>query len=75
MQGSSSLKLVLPALCPELSYKQMEISDGKAASNTFLDLYYCRDGELKARTRQHLLDYCNLDTLDIVKILEVLKGV
>ena len=75
MQESSSLKMVLPALCPEFSYKEMEISDGKAASNAFLDLYYCQDEEHKTRTRQHLLDYCNLDTLDMVKILEVLKGV
>ncbi len=75
MQGSSSLKMVLPALCPELSYKQMEIGDGQAASNAFLELYYCRDEELKARTRQNLIDYCNLDTLAMAKILEVLKGV
>ena len=75
MQGSSSLKMVLPALCPELSYQQMEIGDGQAASNAFLDLYYCKDEEYKIRTRQHLLNYCNLDTLAMAKILEALKGV
>ena len=63
------------ALYPELSYKEMEIGDGQAASNAFQYLYYCRDEELKARTRQQLLDYFNLDTLAMAKILEVLKGV
>lgn len=72
MEGSSSIKKVLPALCPECSYDTLAIADGMAASNAFLDLYYCDDAATVQQTRQHLLDYCHLDTLAMVKILEVL---
>jgi len=73
MEGSSSIKKVLPALCPELSYNDLEISEGMTASNSFLDLYYCTDAETIAKTRNDLLEYCHLDTLAMVKILEILK--
>ena len=75
MEGSSSIKKVLPALCPELSYEELEIRDGMTASNTFLDMYYCDDRERVSQTREHLLTYCHLDTLAMVKIFEVLKKV
>jgi hypothetical protein len=75
MEGSSSIKKVLPALCPELSYTELEIGNGMAASNAFLDLYYCEDENLKEKTRENLLKYCHLDTLAMVKILEVLQKV
>ena len=35
MQGSYSIKKVLPALVPELSYKDLNIQEGGTASNTF----------------------------------------
>jgi hypothetical protein len=72
MEGSSSIKKVLPALCPEFSYDELEIGDGMAASNAFLDLFYCDDTTTIQQTRQHLLDYCHLDTMAMAKILEVL---
>ena len=75
MEGSSSIKKVLPALCPELSYNDLEIGEGRAASNLFLDLYYCTDEETIAKTRKNLLEYCHLDTLAMVKIFEILKKV
>ncbi len=73
MLGSSSIKKVLPALCPQLSYSDLDIGDGMTASNSFLDLYDCNDQEHIEETRKSLLDYCHLDTLAMVKILEVLK--
>ncbi len=72
MEGSSSIKKVLPALCPDFSYEDLEIGEGMAASNAFLDLYYCEDPETMEHTRKNLQDYCHLDTLAMVKILEVL---
>jgi hypothetical protein len=72
MEGSSSIKKVLPALCPGFSYDDLEIGDGMAASNAFLDLYYCNDAATISQTRKNLLDYCHMDTLAMVKILEVL---
>jgi hypothetical protein len=73
MHGSSSIKKVLPALCPQFSYSDLEIGDGMTASNSFLDLYYCTDKEKIASVRKNLLEYCHLDTLAMVKILDVLQ--
>jgi hypothetical protein len=75
MGNSSSIKKVLPALHPEFSYADLEISDGMAASFAFLDLYSCNDEEIISQTRENLLKYCHLDTLAMVKIFEVLEGV
>ncbi len=73
MNGSSSIKKVLPALCPDLSYDNLEIGEGMAASYAFLDLYSCTDQEQIAHTRENLLQYCHLDTYAMVKILDVLQ--
>jgi hypothetical protein len=70
-----SIKVVLPILCPEISYYDLEISNGMDASNSFLELYYCNDENYIAKTRENLLKYCHLDTLAMVKILEVLQRV
>jgi hypothetical protein len=72
MQGRSSIKKVLPALVPQLSYRDLEIQEGGTASATFSAMHKGKyAGDYKA-TRQHLLDYCQLDTLAMVKLLEVL---
>ena len=75
MQNSYSIKKVLPALCPELSYKSLVINNGLVASNTFLDLYYFKDKDYINETRKNLLKYCHLDTLAMVKVMEVLDQV
>jgi hypothetical protein len=73
--GSNSLKAVLPALVPRLSYSRLAIQDGGAASDTFLRLLL-RDPQLDpAIARKDLLDYCHLDTLAMVEVLAVLRGV
>ena len=38
MRGSYSIKAVLPALVPELSYNDLDIKEGSTASNTFLSM-------------------------------------
>ncbi|MBP7101882.1 MAG: DUF2779 domain-containing protein [Bacteroidales bacterium] len=75
MQSLYSIKVVLPILCPELSYHSLEISDGMSASNAFLELYYTNDKEHILKVRDELLKYCHLDTLAMVKIWDVLKTV
>lgn len=75
MKGSYSIKYVLPALVPELSYQDLSIKEGGIASNTFSQLMlgkFCGDVE---QARKDLLAYCQLDTWAMVKILEVLKRV
>jgi predicted RecB family nuclease len=75
MGGSYSIKSVLPALAPEMSYDGMEIADGGAASRAYESLHYDQDPARVAQLRAALLDYCRLDTLAMVKVLEVLEGV
>ncbi len=73
MKGSYSLKNVLPCLLPDMTYSNLEIQDGGMAMNAYQNLMEIRDMEEAAKLRQAMLDYCRLDTLAMVKILEKLK--
>lgn len=72
MQGRYTIKLVLPALVPELSYDALEIGNGTDASAAFFNLREETDAEKIKATREALLAYCGLDTLAMVRILEKL---
>jgi hypothetical protein len=72
MNGSYSLKAVLPALVPDLSYSDLEIQEGGSASLAYESLYDDADPESIAKKRENLLNYCQLDTLSMVRILELL---
>ncbi len=73
MRGSYSIKRVLPALVPELSYDSLAIGDGTAAALAYLGLLEERDPARRAEVRRQLLDYCRLDTYAMVQIFEVLR--
>lgn len=73
MRGNYSIKAVLPALVPELSYNDLVIQEGGTASNTFLSMINNKYDCDVEKTRLHLLKYCELDTLAIVKILDFLQ--
>lgn len=75
MKGRYSIKLVLPALVPELSYDGLIIGNGTDASKAFYNLKHVEDELEKQETRAALLEYCKLDTLAMVKILEKLKSI
>jgi len=75
--GSFSIKSVLPALCG-IAYKDtVEIADGGEASAELARLLFY-SGTLspaeRAALEKRLLEYCKLDTLAMVKLLERLKG-
>jgi hypothetical protein len=76
MQGSYSVKYVLPALFPDdpsLNYKNLEdIHNGGDASAAFSAMQNMPPDELQ-RCRNNLLKYCGLDTYAMVKIWEKLK--
>ena len=75
MRGSHSIKSVLPALVPELSYNNLEIKDGGTASNTFLSMVNeTFEGNVE-ETRRQLLEYCKRDTFAMVKIIEKILSV
>lgn len=73
-KGSASIKYVLPALVPALSYKDMHIQEGGAAADTWNRIvsgeYSEKDKNMKI---QALKDYCHLDTLAMVEIWRVLR--
>ena len=73
-RGSFSIKSVLPALVPEMTYEGMEVSDGGEAGLVWDQMI---GGELDPADRQRLkaalLAYCRQDTLAMVKILERLR--
>ena len=75
MKGSYSIKFVLPALVPELSYNELEIKEGGTASNTFLSMVNGSFEGDTEKTRSQLVEYCKLDTYAMVKILERLYKV
>jgi len=75
MKGSYSIKAVLPALVPELSYDDLEIKEGGTASNTFLSMVNGTYEGNEEETRRQLLEYWELDTFAMVKILDKLLQV
>jgi len=72
MKGSYSIKSVLPALVPELSYDELEINEGGLASVAYESLQTETDLMFIAEIKQQLLEYCKMDTWGMVKILEKL---
>jgi len=73
MDGRYSIKKVLPALVPELSYGDLEIQEGGTASAIFESMISGTFEGNATTTREHLLAYCKLDTLAMVRILEKLQ--
>jgi hypothetical protein len=73
MRGSYSIKQVLPALVPGFSYQNLAISDGGSASHSFMSMFKEKDLEKIKTTRDNLLEYCKLDTLAMLEILNVLR--
>jgi hypothetical protein len=78
MEGSYSIKYVLPALFPnnsKLNYDLLPgIHNGGDAMSAFAELAYHTPEEIKS-IRDALLKYCCLDTLAMVKIYEKLCSI
>lgn len=71
--GSFSIKSVLPALIPEMRYEGMEVANGQDAGLAWESLLRCGlNCSERERIRKALLDYCALDTLAMVRLLEKL---
>lgn len=73
MQGSYSIKYVLPALFPDdpsLDYHNLEgVHNGSEASAVFATMAEMEPEQLE-EYREHLLNYCKLDTFAMVKVWE-----
>lgn len=72
--GSASLKKVQPVLVPELSYQQLDVSDGMLAQRIWMDTFlYGKNENNKDEIVANLLKYCLYDTLVMVKIYQLLQ--
>ena len=75
-QGSWSIKAVLPAAVPELSYDQLDgVQDGGAAMEVFIEaIQPSTSAERKREIERQLLAYCRLDTFAMVRLWQFFNG-
>jgi hypothetical protein len=76
MKGSYSLKAVLPAVAPHLSYEDLEeVQDGQAAGRAYVEAVAAgTTPERRDELHSKLWAYCELDTLAMVELVRVLTG-
>lgn len=72
MKGYYSIKTVLPAPAPDLCYDGLAIAAAGAAMDGYHRMCAAQDDPVELeRIRDDLREYCRLDTLGMVRILEV----
>jgi hypothetical protein len=70
-KGRTSIKAVLPVLCPQFSYAELVVQNGIAAMDTW---YQWIQSGCDEKTKEDLLAYCELDTLAMVEIVSALNS-
>lgn len=75
-QGSWSIKAVLPAVAPDLSYEALDgVQNGGMAMDAYLAaIHPDTSPERKAEIEKQLLAYCGLDTFAMVRLWQFLAG-
>lgn len=75
-QGSWSIKAVLPAVAPDLSYDTLAgVQNGGMAMEAYLEAIHPNTTVArKNKIEQQLLAYCKLDTFAMVKLWQFLSG-
>jgi len=75
-KGSWSIKVVTPAICPDLSYGDLQgVEDGGMAMSAFLEAIDPNTSDVrKGEIERQLLAYCALDTYAMVRMWEVFTG-
>ena len=73
--GSYSLKTVLPALVPEMTYSGLEVANGRDAGLAWESVVRgALEHTERERIRRALLSYCRQDTLALVSVLEKVRS-
>jgi len=74
--GSWSIKAVLPAAIPELSYNQLDgVQDGGMAVSAFMEgIDPATPPERKVEIEGQLVSYCELDTFAMVRLYQFFAG-
>lgn len=57
-------------MLPDFSYDHLDVKNGGMAMDAYAAMNQSDDPDGIAKIRQSLLEYCKLDTLAMVKILE-----
>jgi len=74
-EGSTSIKRVLPIVCPnEQGYVGLEINNGSAAMDAWKRMIEANIDKSKILAKD-LLEYCKMDTLAMVEIFKFLKNI
>ena len=73
MHGGVSIKAILPALFPGQHYQELAIQDGEMVRGMYDTLLHGQEPDVKHHIVEQLKDYCQMDTLAMVKILAYLK--
>ena len=71
--GSTSIKKVLPVLCPSLDYKELDVQDGASAMEAWQRMVNAELDEAE-KIANDLLEYCERDTFAMVEIYRFLVG-
>ncbi|WP_374499728.1 DUF2779 domain-containing protein [Pseudoxanthomonas sp.] len=73
-EGSWSIKSLLPSLCPDLDYAQLDgVQDGGMAMEAYREALSATP-ERKAEIERQLIAYCALDTLALVRLWSTFSG-
>jgi hypothetical protein len=70
--GSFSIKSVLPALVPELTYEGMKIADGRVAAGMYEKARGMEDQAARDEIFENLRVYCEQDTMAMVELRRAL---
>jgi len=75
MRGSWSIKAVLPTIVPDLRYDALDgVADGTAAQSAYSEAIREETSEERRQALfKSLWAYCRLDTLAMVKIVQVIS--
>jgi len=74
MKGYYGMKNVLPAVSKDLDYKDLEIQSGRMAATMYQMLRSITDKDEIKKQLKFLEEYCERDTLGLLKLIEVLEA-
>lgn len=76
MKGSFSIKSVLPTITSGPTYQTIgQVADGAAAQEAYLEMIHPGTSqERQSDLRKSLLDYCGLDTMALVEIVDFFES-
>ena len=72
--GSTSIKKVLPVICPHLNYSDLEVQDGPSAMEAWMRMINAEPEEAE-HIAETLLSYCERDTVAMVEIYRFLAQI